>query len=254
MCTIKINTVCIGNERKLLFTFSKFDVIYNVFLITLVILMGCFNHWFLSNFYSGLSKLQFKIILIRSALVTMMCVTTIFLFCVKQKKFISLIINILSMQRSLAGFDKEISSDESKSLLRKIIYFFTLNALTLILPFTMMHQYSYIRIFNYIIYCFKVTVISYLLVQYIIIVMFINYFCRIINKNFHKILCISNVLVEEKTFTFSRLHEFYFTLRELVEKVSDFYSFLLFFSISFLFGNLLFYSFHLALLFSKEQS
>lgn len=233
LCTVKINTVSLRNEKKIFFTHCKIDLIYNVSLITLVIIVEYFYHSILCNI-SNVLKQESQFALFQNDVITVLCILIIFLFCVKQKNFILLICGISFMQKSLANLDKKIFLDENKSMIRKIICFFTLNAVTFVIPLISMGKYSHRWILKIVIIFFKEMIINYSLVQYITLVMFINTHFRIINKNFHKILSTYFDTVEEKLVYFSRLHDYYFTLRKLVKKVSDFYNFSLFFSVVFL--------------------
>lgn len=83
--TLKINTVFFGNEEKIFITHSKNDIVYNMFLISLVVLLNYFKTMHLLKAFYYLNK-QLTVILIRCTILAVNTVIIIFVFCLKQKK------------------------------------------------------------------------------------------------------------------------------------------------------------------------
>lgn len=220
------------NENDVYFTHSKKDLIYNVFMIALVLTFSYCNIYHLSVLLknSQISNYQFYVSLVRYEFAAAISIIILLRFCIKQKNFNSLIDNILSLRGFLIAFNEKMYSDESFLLLRKIIYFCLINIVPFIGYIAFNEIFFYTGVLNLVAKCFCEIIINYGFVQYIIVLMFIKHFFKVTNKNFSLVFVESSKTEQEKFVDFSRLHDHYFLLCELPEKVSKFYNFSLFFS------------------------
>lgn len=237
---------CFWKRNKFIFTHSKKNFIYYLILFGFVFMMNYFNISYLTVLLKRgtLNNFQFYISFARNEFAVAVSVIIILQFYMKQERFILLTDKILILKKLLVVFDEKIYFDENRLLMQDIIHFCLINIFPFVLFVILYQIYFYNGIICLVAKFSCELVINYAFVQYIIVLMFINHFLKIINKNFYRILIKSSKPELEKFANFSRMHNYYFSLCELSEKVSDFYNFSLFFCITYVFMNLLVFSYY----------
>lgn len=134
---------------------------------------------------------------------------------------------MLYLQRFLINFDEKAYSVAKRLLLRKITQF----CITLVIFYAaniIIYESQYYNgMLQIIPHCFNELIMNFVLIQFVIILMFINHFFQIIIDCFRKILIPSSKIVVENSVDFCRMHNCYFALSELANEVAEFYCFLL---------------------------
>lgn len=255
LSTLKMNTTVLLKEKNLFFTHSKKDLLYNVFVIIVVFILNYFNIYHLLLLLKNdiMNNYQFCVSLVRYEFASATAIVILLQFCIKQKKFNLLIDKILFLRNSLVDYNEKMYYDESCLLLRRITYFCLINILPFIGFIITGEIYFYTGILHFISKCFSEAIINYAFVQFIILLMLINHFFKIINKNFSKLFVESSKSMEGKSIDFSRMHDLYFLLCKLSKKVSDFYNVSLFLSITYVFMTLLVFSYYTVTYSLKSQ-
>lgn len=188
--------------------------------------------------------LKFRIAFIRNEFTAVFSIVFILQFCLKQKKLILLIDQILFLRKSLILFNKKTYFDENYFSFHKMINFCQINMATFFVFIITLEISRYSGVMNFMAKFFSELIVNYAIVQYVIVLIFINHLFKVVNKNFDIILSKSSNSMQKNLIDFSLMHNYYFSLCELSEKVSNFYELIMLLSVPYIFMTMLVFAYH----------
>lgn len=233
IATVKFKLSWIDRNKKWRWTFtcSKFDNLYNIFLIILMIIMNTVGiRYMIKTDYLGRFKQDKFTIASFDTLIAFSVIFILTIYCIRQKKILS-ILNKISILRELSMENMENSIYYKNSSFSKISVLSLGHVLITFLILIMLdkkeiHLAVYAISFNFCIF-----IIDIVLIQYSIILKLIKHFYQIINENLLYLtkgcvwpLDIQIIYVSKLGMKLDHLMQLHHLVTELSQEISEFYS------------------------------
>lgn len=252
-----------ANSKKvtnIFFTYSRFDLIYNLLLIIFSVILNYFNFRSIHKLYNLANMNQFECVIdiIRLTLANICTTITLLVFCFRQRQAAKIMTKIIHISVSLEIFNQSVFK-RSLSIVNKIILILVISTFTGCLS-----NISIVIYTSEVIICFIAKYLCdlinyYVVIEYALILLCVRQLFKTINDNANYIFkqlsnsnereliqCDYDTLRKDNQNNdeFSRLHDLHLSVYKISEELSDFFALPMLFCLSHVFISLLSYSYY----------